>query len=244
VTEPLAGVMLGALHAVVGSFPLLYMEIPWARLPRGRGWTTGLALPLLLALHALLPRGKAAPERAFRLLATAMLVMLAVIMTSALQRMRLYQDAYGLTELRFYTTAFMGWLALLLAWFFATVLCGRRQRFAWGMLVTGFATVILLNAMNPDAVIARTNLARAAAGKPFDHAYLTALSADAVPILLEALPALPQAEAAALSADLARRWGTRPPPDWRTWNQSRAHAARLAPTNRQGSRLKHQETTR
>ena len=56
-------------------------------------------------------------ERLFRALASMLVVMVFVIMTSAVQRMRLYQEAYGMTELRFYTTAFMGWLAVLLLGF-------------------------------------------------------------------------------------------------------------------------------
>jgi hypothetical protein len=215
--------LFGGADRVLVSPGLTYAE--YAR----RGFfelvtASALALPLLLGLHALLPRGKVVPERAFRLLATAMLVMLAVIQTSALQRMRLYQDAYGLTELRFYTTAFMGWLAVLFAWFFATVLCGRRQRFAWGMLTTGFAAIALLNTLNPDAIIARTNLARAAQGKPFDAGYLAALSADAVPALVDGIADLPTAAGGSLGQALRERWHDVPEGDWRTWNAARARA--------------------
>jgi hypothetical protein len=45
-----------------------------------------------------------------------------VILASALIRMRLYQVEFGLTELRFYTTAFMAWLAVVLVWTVVTVL--------------------------------------------------------------------------------------------------------------------------
>ena len=36
-------------------------------------------------------------------------------MASALQRVYLYVDEYGLTQLRFYVTAFVAWLAVVLA---------------------------------------------------------------------------------------------------------------------------------
>ena len=38
---------------------------------------------------------------------------LAVVLASALLRMRLYIDVYGLTQLRFFTTAFMFWLVVV-----------------------------------------------------------------------------------------------------------------------------------
>ena len=63
-----------------------------------------LSLPLLLAAHWLLRKEKALGERVFRVLAGAQIALLFVMMVSALQRMRLYQREYGLTELRVYTT--------------------------------------------------------------------------------------------------------------------------------------------
>jgi hypothetical protein len=75
----------------------------------------------------------------------------------------------------------MTWLAVVLVWFLLTVLRGRRDRFAFGALLSAFAAVLLINAMNPDALIARTNLQRLEEGKRFDACYLTTLSADAAP---------------------------------------------------------------
>jgi hypothetical protein len=42
--------------------------------------------------------------------------------------------------------------------------------------------------MNPDALIARTNIERARYGEELDAYYLSTLSADATPVLVEALP--------------------------------------------------------
>ena len=44
--------------------------------------------------------------------------------------------------------------------------------------MAGFAAVLTLNAINPDAVIARTNVERARHGEELDAYYLTTLSAD------------------------------------------------------------------
>jgi len=127
---------------------------------------TGLAVPLLLLAHSLLRAANPTQERVFRWLSGALVALLFAVMASALQRMRLYQETYGLTELRVYTTAFMLWLGVLLAWFLATVQRGQRRRFAVGALVSGLGVVVLLNVANPDAVIARSNARRGLAAVP------------------------------------------------------------------------------
>jgi hypothetical protein len=126
------------------------------------------------------PERRAEALRPFRLLAAATLVLLLLILASALHRMRLYTTHFGLTELRLYTTAFMAWLAVVFGWFSVTVLRGRRSQFAPGGLVAALGTLVLLNVANPDAVIARVSLERAAVKGP-DATYLATLSADAVP---------------------------------------------------------------
>ncbi len=68
---------------------------------------SGLVLPILLGAEALVHRAAAPQVRVFRQLAGLLLALLAVIMASALQRMRLYVSAYGLSTDRLYATAFM-----------------------------------------------------------------------------------------------------------------------------------------
>ena len=184
-----------------------------------------LVLPLLLLLHWLLEPGRRGDQRIFRALAGVQLAFLAVIMASALQRMRLYQDEYGLTELRLYTTAFMLWLGVAFLWLAATVLCGRRERFAFGLLVSGLAAIVLLHALDPDAVIARTNTERAAVGRRFDARYAASLSADAVPALVRALPEIEEADRCLLVDALRRRRADLEETDWREWSLGRRRAA-------------------
>jgi len=177
-----------------------------------------LVLPLLLLADWLRRRESPRDDRIFRLLAGALIVLLFVVMASALQRMRLYQREYGLTELRLYATGVMIWLAVVLVWAATTVLRGRRDLFAVGALVSGFAAIFVMNALNPDALIARTNLNR----PKLDLPYLMNLSDDATPTLVKALPSLDPALRAQLEAELtARRRGES---DWRTWNWSRSRA--------------------
>jgi hypothetical protein len=183
----------------------------------------GLVLPLLLTADWVLRRERPGHERLFRILAGAQVALLFVIMGSALHRMRLYTDAYGLTELRLYTSAFMLWLGLVFGWFGWTVLRGARERFAWGALTTALEALVLLHVVNPDAMIVRLNAARADAPLRFDAPYAASLSADAVPPLLAALPDV-RPEIRCLAADrLLARWDETDA-DWRSWSLARGRA--------------------
>ena len=165
-----------------------------------------LSLPLLLFADWSLDQRDPRRVRRFRLLAGLMLLLLDAMLASALFRMRLYTAEYGLTELRFYTTAFMGWLVLVFGWFVATVLRGHRERFGTGALLAGWLVLAGLNLANPDAMIAGVNLDRAARGRPFDVAYASALSADALPTFRKRLAALGTNEACATAYALDQRW--------------------------------------
>jgi two-component system sensor histidine kinase BaeS len=136
--------------------------------------------------------------------------------------MQLYQDAYGLTELRLYVSVFMGWVTFVLLWLGATVLRGRRQHFAIGALASALLCAAGLNAVNPQALVVRTNVERAVSGRAYDSAYAGSLSADAVPTLVRLMPRLAPADRCVLGERLSR-WtnepvADQPVPDWRVWN--------------------------
>jgi hypothetical protein len=183
-----------------------------------------LLLPLLLALEWFLHKHDRVQLRWFRLLAGLQVFLLFVIMASALQRMRLYQSEFGLTELRLYTTAFMGWLALVFTWFVVTVLRGRRDRFAFGMLVASFLAMVALHFLNPDDLIIRTNLDRVGVGRSFDAKYATSLSADAIPALTDRLASLTSSDRVQMASHILKRWSAPAHSDWRNWNWSRSLA--------------------
>jgi hypothetical protein len=185
-------------------------------------WVTALVLPLLLVADALLRSGDRAAQLTFRLLAATLLVLLGVVMLSAMERMWLYERAYGLTGTRLYASAAMAWLALVFAWFAATVLRGRRAPFAFGALVSAWVVVAALDVMNPDALIARTNLSRLERGERFDALYLTQLSDDATPRVLEAVTTIPEGQRCAVVKNLL--WRLHAGQDWRGWNLARATA--------------------
>ncbi len=148
-------------------------------------------------------------RKTFRVLMLLTIALVGVMMVSALQRMLLYVNAFGLTELRLYPTAFMVWLAGVLGWFAWTVLRGARPRFAFGALVQAGVVLAGLHIVNPDALIVRTNLALSERGvREFDIRYpARELSADAVPALLKALPQLPVADRSEVACELLEQWG-------------------------------------
>lgn len=188
---------------------------------------TALALPLLLVAHWIV-RPAARGRRVVLALAGVQVAFVLVMLASALERMRLYQAAYGQTELRFYTTAFMLWLAVLLGSFLLAVLPGRRDLFAQAAALSAWAAVVLLHAVNPDE---RIVLANRTAPNGFDVPYALTLSADAVPALVATAYQLDPASRDGL-LDGVRKRRREGEADWRTWNLSRGRAVHAVGTAR------------
>ena len=237
-----AGYLFGGAGRVAATAGLTYAE--YAR----RGFfelvaVTALVIPVLLLADWLLRVEAPNHGRVFRALSGTTVALLAVIVGSALHRMYLYQQEFGLTVSRVCATVFMAWLAFVLLWFALTVLRGERDRFAFGSLVAGFAAALLLNVVSPDALVARVNIERLEAGKRFDPYYLTVLSADAVPVLVRSFPDVgnahpyqvsvgegskktPAQRSPTLQRVVERRW-ERGSGDWRSWNLGRFRAEKL-----------------
>jgi Domain of unknown function (DUF4173) len=180
-----------------------------------------LVLLVLFAGDALLRGDSGRGALVVRCLSWCLLALNFLVIASALQRMRLYEEAYRLTQLRIYAVGIIGWLGVVFAWFGITVLRGRRASFALGAVVAGFASTAILNVVNPDALIARTNLDRSRVDIP----YVAGLSDDAVPAMLEKLPSLRRDLRRALALELLRR--SPAGGDWRSFNLARSRADEL-----------------
>jgi hypothetical protein len=197
-----------------------------------------LVMTLLLIIHWLYQPTRLKLIRFFQWLAIIIIFMTLIIEASAAHRMYLYMRVYGLTELRFYTSIFMGWLVILLIGFVFTVLRQQRAQFTLVALFTGLMVIGLLHVINPDAQIAQVNLAQLSPQseqlqqskeqkkeQQFDAAYLTSLSADAIPSLIKQLPKIPQQQRCHL-----HRLLTKHPvfldktSDWRNWHWSHYQA--------------------
>jgi Domain of unknown function (DUF4153) len=193
---------------------------------------SGLVLPLLLVFHRQIDPSMARHQAIFRRLALLQIALVGLVLVSALQRLALYIDAFGLTESRLYGVAFSIWLTAALVWFGANTLRGRPQRFASGAVVAGLGMIALLNVISPAARVARTNIARRVAGAELDVAYLTQLGDDAVPALIEGLGRLDWGDRCRLAAHLRER-GQLHAGDWRGWNVARWRAGRALRRNEQ-----------
>ncbi|NND04663.1 MAG: DUF4173 domain-containing protein [Acidimicrobiia bacterium] len=143
-----------------------------------------LVLNVLLYFDWMTYRDDGRRSTAFDRIAIVLIALTALVMLSALNRMRLYVDEFGLTELRFYSTAFMLWLAFVLVWFIGTVLKNRHSVFAVGLFASSLLFVLGLNAINPDAFIVQANWQRHLEGSSFSDRYNSELSLDSMPTLV------------------------------------------------------------
>jgi len=204
-------------------------------------WVALLVVGLLLSTRAVLRPGRALALR-HTALSLPLIALLGAIIVSAVLRMRLYVQYYGLTEDRVYALVFMGWLAVVVIWLAVTVLRGWGRPFAAGAAVSGLAILAVLNVIPPDAFIARMNIERAArapegSGPPLDLVHLAKLSGEAAELAAGAVVSSRTADPTSrceAAQVLLNRWGPlspavqqgRHPAPWRTWNAGEAAAIR------------------
>ncbi len=183
-----------------------------------------LVLPVLLAADWVSDATNATTRGTVRVFSGGLLLLVGLIMVSALHRMSLYLDAYGLTQSRLYATGVLLWAGVAIVWFAVTVLRGRADRFAFGAMVVALAILGMLNVINLDGVVVRTNVARAQEWAELDTGYLASLSADGVPSLALVLPRLPDEAACVVLEVLELDEESDERRDWRSWNVARARA--------------------
>lgn len=177
---------------------------------------TALTLLVIWAAARKAPRETASDRLWLRVALGALCAETLVVVASALYRMDVYQEAYGFTRLRLLVDVFEGWLGVLVL---AVVVSGIGLRAAWlprFALLSGVVGLLGLALANPDAWIARHNLARYDDTGRVDWFYLRDLSDDAV-------PALAELDGSDRSCALAGREVS--DDDWLEWNLGRARAA-------------------
>ena len=189
-----------------------------------------LSLMLYLGLGAVTRRETPAHQRSFTILSCALIIFVLVILVSALQRLLLYEDAYGFTRLRTYTHIFIPWLAALLVAAIVLEVLRRPGRFGLALLLFTFGFGLTFAAINVDGLIANLDLQRSRRGAELDGSHLVSLSSDAVPALARAYldPSQPVQVRGTLGAVLAcKRLAPPYRTDWRSYNLSQAAADRI-----------------
>ena len=194
-----------------------------------------LVAALILGLEAVVTRR----SRAYVGAAMVLVVLTVVVLASSLLRLRLYQEAYGWTELRFYVLAAIGWLAIGAVTAIGALATNRTRWLPHFMVVLSVVFGIGFNLIGPVHFIAEQNVARATdpslvppGGETgLDVYYLSSLGTDADIVMAESLTQLPQpvrAEVEAALADTGAHLATTPYIDaWQGWNLSRETALGL-----------------
>ncbi len=162
-----------------------------------------MTVAVLLGLRGMQAHS-ALDDRVVRWLSVAVAGLTLVCVGTAVHRLALYEEAFGLTMLRLYALVAAGWLGLLLVLVAAVVVgVGRGRHWLPGaILVSVLALAGGLTVVNPEAVVVRRNVAHAVAGGTFDATYLAGLSADAVPTLVGQLDRLSGDDRAAVLQQL------------------------------------------
>ncbi len=165
-----------------------------------------LTLGLALGLDRVTVRQERREQLTFRALCVALVTLTTVMLVSASQRMLLYEDSYGFTQLRVYTHVFMHWLGVLFVVFLLALFRVRKNVFSLGSLLVVVGYLVTLNLMNVDYYIAERNIARYHAGQELDIAFLNILSVDAAPAII---PLYAESETGTQVNQWAGQWLTR-----------------------------------
>ena len=186
--------------------------------------SAALAIPTVLGMLSLVRVKGPNENRWVQGLGVGFLSLVGALLFSAAMRMGLYVDVYGLTELRFYTIAAMGWLGSAVLILGALVLTKRQGRAGTWLVATAMGSVFLTTLTNPDRVIAMVNLSRPAETMTVDTDYLLTLGSGVVEPLFAASENELDGEGQELRRRLTERYGNRG--DIRSWTLSREVAFR------------------
>lgn len=171
-------------------------------------FVVALAGLLLLGAHEVMGR-----TPAFVITALGLMLLTAVILASAALRLRLYQDAYGWTELRFFVAASIAWLAACVVLAFVLVGWGRMRWLPHGIALAAVVISLAVTAIGPQAFVMHQNLARVldpslvppGGHSGIDLQYGMSLGDDAIPDLVVALTIVPAPEGSSLLYQLRLR---------------------------------------
>ncbi|MEU5193792.1 DUF4153 domain-containing protein [Streptomyces scabiei] len=174
-------VLFGGYDAVLKKTGLTYAEYA-----RQGFWQLLMAtlLTLLVIVIALrwAPRTRPSDRTLVHGVLGTLCALALVVVASAVRRMDMYVDAYGLTRLRISVLAMELWLGLVIVLIMAAGVWGAR----WlprAVVAGAVAAVLAFGLASPDALIAGRNVDRYETNGRFDLPYARGLSADAVPAL-------------------------------------------------------------
>ncbi|MGP3947794.1 DUF4153 domain-containing protein [Streptomyces sp. 7N604] len=191
-------VLFGGYDKVLSETGLTYAQYArqgfWQLL-----WATLLTLVVIAVALRLAPRGGQRDRTLVRAVLGTLCALTLVVVASALRRMDLYVDAYGLTRLRISVAGVEFWLGLVIVLIMVAGVAGGR----WlprAVVGSAAAAVLAFGLLSPDGLVAEQNIERYERTGKIDLEYLQDLSADAVP----ALDGLPEPERSCALRDIDR----------------------------------------
>jgi len=196
-----ASIILGGVIALFTAFVLIQIEYfffgqanitqqgftysEYAR--RGFGELVAVAVFCILMIKALSELSKidtTKKRKVFTGFTIGLVALVLIILVSAFQRLYLYETAYGFSRSRAYAHVFIIWLGLLLVSLAVMEIIRRQRAFANISLVVVIGFTVSLNLLNVDKFIANSNINRSIQAEPLDASYLSTLSSDAIPALV------------------------------------------------------------
>ncbi|MCL1982272.1 MAG: DUF4173 domain-containing protein [Clostridiales bacterium] len=172
--------------ALGGRLPEAFTYAEYAR----RGFfelcaVAGINLAVLTVCHIAVKREKGEEPKALRIETATVSLFTILLIVTALSKMAMYIDAYGLTQLRVFTS----WFMVLLLFVFLTICVRQFKKFnSARLMIAGFALMFtILSYGNADGLIAKYNIQRYEAGtlKTLDVYDLRGLSDAAVPYIYD-----------------------------------------------------------
>ena len=115
-----------------------------------------------------------------------MTALMGVILVSSLQRLALYEAAYGFTRLRTYSHLCVIWIAILFLAILILEIVGKHRYFTLATLISVAGFVLTMNAVNIDKFIITQNVQRLSdKDAALDTYHLNTLSDDGIPALID-----------------------------------------------------------
>ncbi|MFB7850600.1 DUF4153 domain-containing protein [Streptomyces sp. NPDC056053] len=145
-------------------------------------WATLLTLLVIALALRWAPRGREGDRTLVRSVLGVLCLLTLTVVASALRRMDLYVDEYGLTRLRISVAAVELWLGVVIVLILAAGVFGARL-LPRAVAVSAAVAVLTFGLVSPDGLIAEQNVQRYRDDRAIDISYLRGLSADAVPAL-------------------------------------------------------------
>jgi cytochrome b561 len=197
-----------------------------------------ISLVLVFGLGAITQRKTRSQQNILAALNLVLICLVLVMLLSSWQRLNLYEEAYGYSRLRAYTTVFIPWLGALLVAAGVLDVLGKMRWFGLSLVIVIVGFSFSLPILNIDRFIASRNIDRADSGEEFDAAYLATLSSDAVPTMFGGyyaadLDPLDKAKLGASLACMSQRLLQAPENPWQSYNLPDATASALFIANQE-----------